>query len=39
MFAPGLPDYYLTDKDSGVPASEVFFDYQNAATGTAKMAS
>lgn len=26
MSEPGLPDYYLTDTKTGIPASEVFFE-------------
>lgn len=26
MIEPGLPDHYLTDDNSGIPASEVFFE-------------
>jgi hypothetical protein len=25
MSAPGLPDHFLTDKNTGIPASEVLF--------------
>lgn len=33
MHAPGLPDHYLTDENSGVPASEVFVGSQTANAG------
>lgn len=27
MSQPGLPDHYLTDTKTGIPTSEVVFDY------------